>query len=458
MVPRAQKPPPLLSADGTSLLTDKEAILKRWAEHFDGVLNRPSSFNDEAINRLPQVECNPLLDEHPTVSETVKAIKLLSSGKAPGSDAIPAEIYKAGGPPVAEKLTELFQSMWRKEAILQEFKDATIIHLFKRKGNPQVCDNHRGISLLSIAGKSFARVLLNRLNEHLKQSGLLPESQCGFRKSRGTIDMIFTARQLQEKCQEQNVDLYMTFVDLTKAFETVSREGLLKIMAKFGCPAKFIAMVHQFHDGMLARVQNNGEFSDPFPVTNGVKQGCVLASTLFSMMFSAMLTDAFQDGDNGIAIRYRFDGKLFNVRMLQAKSKVQTEALDEFLFANDMAKGAPTEEKMQKGVDQVSDSCDSYNLTISIKKTEVVYQPAPGKPYKEPIITVKGQRLQVVDKFTYLGSTLSRVVHIDDAVNATIAKASAAFGRLRGSIWDRSGIRLDTKLKVYRSVVLPTLL
>ena len=59
---------------------------------------------------------------------------------------------------------------------------------------------------------------------------------------------------------------------------------------------------------------------------------------------------------------------------------------------------------------------------------------------------MKGQRLQVVDKFTYLRSTLSRVVHIDDEVNARIAKASAAFGRLRGSIWDRSGIRLDTKL------------
>ena len=96
--------------------------------------------------------------------------------------------------------------------------------------------------------------------------------------------------------------------------------------------------------------------------------------------------------------------------------------LDGLLFADDMAKGAPTEEKMQQGVDRVSDSsdsydltvsikkakvsdsCDSYDLTISIKKAEVVYQP-PGKPYKEAIITVKGQRLQVVDKFTYLGST-----------------------------------------------------
>ena len=215
--------------------------------------------------------------------------------------------------------------------------------------------------------------------------------------------------------------------------------------------------MRQFHDGTLARVQNDDEFSDPFTVTNGIKQGCVLAPTLFSMMFSAILTAAFQDGENGIPIRYRFDGKLLNLKRLQANSKVQTEVLDEFLFADDIAKGAATEEKMQKGVDQVSVSCDNYDLTTSIKKTEVVYRPAPGNPYKEPSITVKGQRLQVVDKFTYLGSTLSRVAHIDDEVNARIAQASAAFGQLRGSVWDRSGIRLDTKLKVYKAVVPPTL-
>ena len=84
-------------------------------------------------------------------------------------------------------------------------------------------------------------------------------------------------------------------------------------MAKFGCPTTFIAMVKQFHNGMLARVQS--EFSDPFPMTSGVKQDYVLAPTLFSKMFSAMLTAAFQDGDNGIPIWYRFDGKLFNKKV-----------------------------------------------------------------------------------------------------------------------------------------------
>ena len=86
-----------------------------------------------------------------------------------------------------------------------------------------------------------------------------------------------------------------------------------------------------------------------------------------------------------------------------------------------------------------------WQLWSHIKKTEVVYQPA-HRAYHHS------------ERFTYLWSTLSRVVHIDDEVSARIAKASAEVGRLRGSIWKRSGIRLDTKLKVYRSVVLPTLL
>ena len=120
------------------------------------------------------------------VMETGKAVQQLSSDKAPGADAIPAEVYKAEELPMAEKLTELFHCMWRKGAI----PDASIIHLYKRKENLQVCDNHRGISLLSIAGKILAKLLLNRLNVHLDKEGLIRESQCGFRKDRGTIDMI----------------------------------------------------------------------------------------------------------------------------------------------------------------------------------------------------------------------------------------------------------------------------
>ena len=77
-------------------------------------------------------------------------------------------------------------------------------------------------------------------------------------------------------------------------------------MAKFGWPPRFIVMVQQFHDGMQARVQNDGEFSEPFEVTNGVKQDSVMAPTPFSMMFSAMVMDAFQDSDTGFSNQVPF--------------------------------------------------------------------------------------------------------------------------------------------------------
>ena len=87
-----------------------------------------------------------------------------------------------------------------------------------------------------------------------------------------------------------------------------------------------------------------------------------------------------------------------------------------------------------------------------------MHQTAPGKPYHEPCITVKGQKLQAVDRFTYLGSTLSRGVNIDAEVTNRIAKASAAYGRLRKNVWECRGLSTTIKLKVYCAVVLTTLL
>ena len=116
-------------------------------------------------------------------------------------------------------------------------------------------------------------------------------------------------------------------------------------MTKFGCPPRYIAMVRQFHDGIQARVQNDGEYSEPFPVTNRVKQGCVMAPTLFSMMLSAMLTDVFKTLMLVFSIRYRFGGNLLNLRSLQAKSKVHTNVVDKLLYADDLAENAKSEEK-----------------------------------------------------------------------------------------------------------------
>ena len=278
--PRNSGSNPIRSKDGTTMLTDHEQILKRWAEHFESVLNQPSFFDDTVLSEVPQWAEASYLDQPPTEDEVLRAIKCISTGKSPGADSIPPEIYKECGEQLVRRLTGLFLQVWDKASVPQDFKDALIVHIYKRKGDRACCDDHRGISLLSIAGKILARVLLNRLSAHVDLQEVLPESQCGFRAGRGTADMIFAARQLQEKCREQHQDLYLIFIDLTKAFDTVNREGLWKILKKIGCPRKFINIIRSFHDGMQGCVLNNGETSTLFGVTNGTKQGCELAPSL----------------------------------------------------------------------------------------------------------------------------------------------------------------------------------
>jgi len=447
---------PVHAADGT-LLTDKVHILERWTAHFSQLLNRPSAVDVQALNDMPQRPLIPTLDESPTREETVKAISQLQTGKAPGPDGIPPEIYKAGGEAIIDRLTSLFQAFRERGELPQNLKDANIIHLYKNKGEKAACDNHRGISLLSIAGKILARILLNRITDHLVES-VVSESQCGFRQNRGTVDMVFAIRQLQEKCIEQRQDLYLLFIDLTKAFDTVSRPGLWSILSKLGCPPKFVRVVRSFHDGMMARVIENGDVSEPFPVTNGVKQGCVLAPTLFSLLFAEMLSAALSQTSAGIKIRYRTDGRFFDLRRLKANTKVREALVRDFLFADDCALAAHSEEDLQRLADCFSTASKAFGLTISIKKTEVLYQAAPGTSKPEPNIRIDGAPLKNVEDFIYLGSCLSSSGSLDKEISCRLAKASSSFGRLWTRVWRERGITRKTKVAVYRAVVLTSLL
>ena len=131
-------------------------------------------------------------------------------------------------------------------------RDANIVTLYKNKGCRSDCNNYRGISLHSTVGKVFARVVLGRMQA--LASRVYPESQCGFRAGRSTVEMIFSLRQLQEKCQEQRMLLYIAFIDLTKAFDLVSRSGLFSLLRNIGCPPHLLAMVMSFHENMHSTV------------------------------------------------------------------------------------------------------------------------------------------------------------------------------------------------------------
>lgn len=275
----------LQTADGSRVITDQGEVLNRWKEHFEDLLNRPSTVSDEAMANLVE---RPVLDatgSPPTLDEVKQAVKTLKSRKAAGQDGIPPEVFKYGGIELIRRLHKLFLRIWNEEDVPQQLKDATIVTIFKNKGSRTDCGNYRGISLLAIAGKVLAKIIQIRIVDNFLST--VSESQCGFRSDRSTVDMIFTARQLQEKCIEQNLDMYAVFIDLTKAFDTVDRRALWQVLRSLGCPEKLVSIIRQLHDGMFGQVCANGKMSEKFPITTGVKQGCVIAPILFVLFFAA---------------------------------------------------------------------------------------------------------------------------------------------------------------------------
>ena len=202
--------------------------------------------------------------------------------------------------------------------------------------------------------------------------------------------------------------LCAAFVDLAKAFDTVNRDGLWKNQARFGCPPKFLTIRHHLHEGQQGQVKHNGSLSDSFPISNGVKQGCVLATTLFSIFFSTMFREekkrTYQTTSTSL---HPFPNRRQSLQPSASPRTTIEELTPEMLFAEDCALLAHTEEALQHIVTRFSDAAKNFGLTISLKKTEVLYQPPPRVAYSPPHISIDGTNQNAVEYFTYLGSVIS---------------------------------------------------
>ena len=205
---------------------------------------------------------------------------------------------------------------------------------------------------------------------------------------------------------------------------------------------------------MSGTVQFDGSCSPSFPIKNGVKQGCVLAPTLFGIFFSLLLLHAFDGSEDGIYIHTRSDGGLFNLARLRAMTKVQKVRILELLFADDAALATHSEAAMQRLIDRFAAACREFGLTISLKKTEIMSQDVSVAPN----ISIGDHTLEVVEKFTYLGSTMSNNLSLDPELNCRIGKATTAMARLTKRVWENGMLTINTKMKVYQACVLSTLL
>ena len=130
--PSHQIQAPLRSSDGSTLLTDKEAILQRWSEHFEGLFSDRRTVQKSSLAKIPQVDVKLELDDPPTRKEIKKATMQLKVGKSSGIDGIPAEVYQHGGEAVLDTFQDVFTNCWEKGTLPQDLRDAVIVFLFTK--------------------------------------------------------------------------------------------------------------------------------------------------------------------------------------------------------------------------------------------------------------------------------------------------------------------------------------
>ncbi|XP_060133875.1 uncharacterized protein LOC132592550 [Zootoca vivipara] len=229
--------------------------------------------------------------------------------------------------------------------------------------------------------------------------------------------------------------------------------------AQIGCPDKFVNIIRLLHDNMTATIaDNNGSQSEPFTVGPAVKQGCVIAPTLF-IIFIAMILHLVEGKlPTGVEIIYRTDGKLFNLSRLKAKSKVTVTSVIELQYADDNIVCARSEDDLQTILNIFAEAYEKLGLSLNIKKTKVLHQQVQNNPSAVPQIQLSGVTVENVDHFSYLGSYLSTRANIDAKIQHRLSSVSAVFSRLKCRVFEDRDIRRETEMLVYKAIVLPTLL
>jgi hypothetical protein len=289
------------------LLNNSRDKLDRWKEYFSELLNVNSAVDPQCIEciSIPVISTTEQdrQNKPPTLEEVSQALKQMKNRKAPGNDDISADLIKAGGLPALKWLHEIFVDIWQTEEIVDDWTLAILIRLFKNKGDPKQCDNYRGISLLVVASKLFTRVILNRIQKLIDRQ--LLEQQAGFRSNRSTIDQIFILKMTMEKSREFNKPLFMCFIDIQKAYDSVNRKLLWKICQRYGLTDKIVRLLKLIYKNTRAKVRINGELSESFDIETGVMQGGIPSPVLFNMLFDFIIREVLKEASlTGIKLVY----------------------------------------------------------------------------------------------------------------------------------------------------------
>ena len=411
-------------------ISSKSRRMERWKEHFEAALNCPPS-----RGHIPDWDYEGWLnisDVSPSLEEIMDAMRTIRSNSAPGDDDLGASLFKAGGPALAQRMLELCELIWVGERFPEAWKTSVVVPVFK-KGSKSSCANYRPISLINVAYKVFEAVILKRIRSEVDAN--LRENQGGFRPGRSTVDQIFALRQILEQRNEYNQPLAIAFVDFKAAFDSIDREKMYKILHDFGLPVKIVSLIRQMYLGGSSVVRTGRCTSAPFPVKSGVKQGALLSPVLFNIVLDAVL-------------RWSIDNDCDGVRVDNGRHITDMD------YADDIALLAENAADLQRLLDRLDANAALVGLNISAQKTKVLFG---SRSVSSPIL-LRGQVLEEVTSFTYLGSCITSDGDMSREIRTRIAKAQSAFSQLNGVLWKDRDISLATKMKVYMAAIRPVLL
>ena len=425
------------------VITEETEVKKRWGEYFEGLLNVKD-------DRLAVVGClgrggvgsGRVQAEREIVREEVeRALQKTKSGKAAGTDGIAAEFLKQGGVSVRDWLVRLYNICMERGEAPENWQKAVIVPLYKGKGDKRECTNHRGVSLLSITGKVYGRVVINRVIKDTESQ--IGEEQCGFRKGRGCVDQIFAVKNLCEKYLEKEKELYIAFMDLEKAYDRVDREALWKVLQIYGVGGKLLGAVKSFYAESKACVRVRKEEGEWFGVTTGLRQGCVMSPWLFNVYMDGVVRE----------VNARVLGRGAE---LSTVGGVQRWEINQLLFADDTALVADSGKKLQRLVTEFGVVCSRRKLRVNVKKSKVM-RCAKGVPRDLDEVSLNGEVLEEVENFRYLGVDIAADGSQEGEVKHRVGEGAKILGALR-SVWKETSVSRQAKMGMYESIVVPTVM
>jgi exonuclease III len=423
---------------GPSKKTRVKASKADLAAHFQTLLSAPSP-DAEALATPPSLSSSLLdIDTMPiTLKELRTAMQDVPLFKATGSDGIPTAAYSSS---IAPLLLDVMNGVLAGGPAPPEWLESEIVPIYK-KGAANDPANYRGISLMQTAAKLFDRILLLRIREQV--STKLLNFQNGFRPSRGTTEHVLALRTIIDACRSRKKNVVIIFVDFAKAFDSVSRPAMAKILTMYGVPESITRAILALYDGTRARVRTEDGATDLFDTTAGVLQGDTLAPFLFVLILDFVLRTAFPDNTDFFEWRPRQGTR---TRTTRAALYVGILA-----FADDLALLAPDAAAAQRLIDRLTSAAALVGLHINAKKTEVLATPA--LPDEVAPIQLADVVFKNVDSFTYLGID---VADSGRALKARRAKAWGAAWRLHSLF--HSDAEPQLKTRIFRATVEQVLL